>query len=62
VEDAATSTGAGLFDLEAALLVSPATYRYRDTLHSFYWDNQHLTFAGAQTALTKLTLPTPRTE
>jgi peptidoglycan/LPS O-acetylase OafA/YrhL len=62
VEDATESTGAGLIDLEAALQVSPATYRYRDDLHCYYGDNQHLTFAGAQAALTKLILPSPRTE
>ena len=62
VEGAAGTTGAGLFDLESTLRASPTTYRYRSDLHSFYADNQHLTPAGGQAALTGLTLPSPRSE
>lgn len=62
VQDAAGTTAASLFDLESALRNSSTTYRYRDSVHSFYEDNQHLTLAGGQAALTGLTLPGPRSE
>jgi hypothetical protein len=62
VEDATKTAGASLFDLESALRNSSTTYRYRDSVHSFYEDNQHLTLAGGQAALTGLKLPTPRSE
>jgi peptidoglycan/LPS O-acetylase OafA/YrhL len=62
IEDATKTTGASLFDLESALRISSTTYRYRDSVHSFYEDNQHLTLAGGHAALAGLTLPGPRKE
>jgi hypothetical protein len=59
VQSDAEATGAALFDLESTLRASPTTYRYRSDLHSFYEDNQHLTLAGGQAALTGLVLPKP---
>jgi peptidoglycan/LPS O-acetylase OafA/YrhL len=58
VEVAAESLRAGLTDPEAELCTSLSACRYRDSAHSYYEDNQHLTLAGAQAALAGLALPT----
>jgi len=60
VSGAAGSAGATVVDLEATLCSAQRKCRYRDTDRIFYRDRQHVTFAGANAALSGVTLTQPR--